>query len=57
MKTTGNAGTLKRLGGTVLGTDSHETGHLNFSELNLTAAEGGQRLFMLDVIFPFNKPD
>jgi hypothetical protein len=46
VKTTSNAGTLQRLSGTVLLTDSHETGHLDLSELDLAAAEGGQGLFM-----------
>lgn len=47
VKTTGNAGTLQRLVSTVLGTDGHETRHLNLGELDLAATEGSQRLFML----------
>lgn len=47
VKTTGNAGTLQRLVSTVLGTDGHETRHLNLGELDLAATECSQRLFML----------
>lgn len=44
MKTTGDTGTGKGLVSTVLGTDGHETGHLNLGELDLPAAEGSQGL-------------
>lgn len=45
VQTTGDAGTLQRLVGTVLLADGHETGHLNLGELDLSAAKGGQRLY------------
>lgn len=38
-----NAGALQRLVGGVLLASSHETGHLVLGELDLAAAEGGQR--------------
>lgn len=44
VKTTGNTGALERLLSTVLAADSHETGHLNLSELDLAAAKGSQGL-------------
>lgn len=44
MQTTGNAGTLQRLVGTVLLTDGHQTGHLDLGELDLPTTEGGQGL-------------
>lgn len=44
MQTTGNAGTLQRLVGAVLLTDSHQTRHLNLGELDLPATEGSQGL-------------
>lgn len=43
VKAASNAGTGKRLVGSILGSGLHETGHLILSELNLLAAKGGQR--------------
>ena len=39
VETTGDAGTLERLGGTVVLTELHETGHLVLSNLDLLATE------------------
>lgn len=44
VKATSNASTLQGLVSSILAADSHETGHLNLGELNLTATEGSQRL-------------
>jgi hypothetical protein len=44
VQTTGNAGTLQGLVGSILAADGHQTGHLDLRELNLAAAEGSQRL-------------
>jgi len=42
MEGTGNAGALENLLGTVLLTESNETGHLVLGELNLLATESGE---------------
>jgi hypothetical protein len=44
VQATSDAGTGEGLVSTVLGTDGHETGHLNLGELNLPATEGSQGL-------------
>jgi hypothetical protein len=44
VQATSDAGTGEGLVSTVLGTDGHETGHLNLGELDLAATEGGERL-------------
>lgn len=44
MKATGNAGALQGLGSSVSAADSHQTRHLNLSEVNLAAPEGSQGL-------------
>jgi hypothetical protein len=44
VQATGDAGTGEGLVSTVLGTDGHETRHLNLGELDLPATEGGQGL-------------
>lgn len=43
MQAASDAGTLQWLVGSVLLASGHETGHLVLSELDLAAAEGGQR--------------
>lgn len=44
VQTTGDAGTLEGLVGTVLLADGHQTRHLNLGELDLPATEGSQGL-------------
>ena len=41
---------FKRLRGAVLGADGHEAGHLRLGEVDLLAAEGGQRDVLHDVV-------
>lgn len=43
MQATSNAGSLERLALGIAGTRLHQTGHLILSELDLAAAEGGER--------------
>jgi hypothetical protein len=44
VQATGDTSTGKRLVSSVLGTDGHETGHLDLGELNLAAPEGSEGL-------------
>ena len=50
MQRAGDAGALQGLLGAVLGADGHEAGHLRLGEVDLLAAEGGQRDVLHDVV-------
>ena len=46
----GDAGALQRLRGAVLGADRHQARHFRLGEVDLLAAEGGQRDVLDDVV-------